>query len=105
MLESCGIENQNRLQCRPRTAQRGIEDWDSEALTPQHEPDDAQLPVREPVDLRVRTAVEIEQWPRSDELLAGRGRDGKPERDIRDLLSQGVDSSVHPDNLLIGIRQ
>ena len=54
-----------------RPAESILKDRHPETLAAQHQPDHPQLPILEPVDLRMRPAVEIHQRPGRDQLLAG----------------------------------
>ena len=45
-------------------------DGDAEAFAAEHEPDDAELPVLEAIDLRVRVVVEVQQRTGGDEGFA-----------------------------------
>jgi len=77
--------------------------WNAHALAAEHEPEDAEFPILETVDVRVRIGVEIEERTGGDQAfpapLAGR----EEERDIGDLFGQDVDGAINPDDLLVGV--
>src|SRR5258708_38198963 len=99
-LERSGGEDEDGFQCRAATPERGIKDWDAEALATQQEPNDPQFPIFEAVDLRMGTVVEIHEGSGGDQLLAGSSGGRKPERNVRNLLGQRIDGAVHPNNVL-----
>ena len=54
------------------------------------------------VDVRVRMRVEIEQRAGGDEGFAAALTAGEDEGDAGDLLGDGVDGAIDPDDLLVG---
>src|SRR5438552_3100610 len=78
-------------------------DRDAEALAAQHEPDDSQLPVLEPVYVRVRMFVKIQQRPSCDQRFAASISSGKQERNVRHLFRQHIDGAIDPYHLLVGV--
>src|SRR6266404_5843030 len=80
-----------------------LEDGDAHAFAAKHEPDDAEFPILEPVDLGMGPGVEIQEGAAGDQLLPAPVATGEEERDVGDLLGQNVDGAVNPNNLLVGV--
>jgi len=76
---------------------------DAEAFAAEHEPDDAEFPVLEAIYLGMRMVVKVQQGTGGDEGFAASIPCGEKEWDVGDLLSQDVDRTVNPDNLLVGV--
>ena len=76
-------------------------DRDAEAFAAEHQPDDAELPILEAVQVRVRVGVEINQWAGGDEGFAATVAGREKEGDVGDLLGERVDGAVNPNNLFI----
>jgi hypothetical protein len=51
----------------------------------------------------VRTVVEVHEGTGGDEVFAATFAGGEEEGDVGDLLGQGVDGAIDPDNLLVGV--
>ena len=78
VLEVGGVEDEDADELA------AFEDRDAEALAAEHEPDDAEFPVLEAVDLGVRAGVEVNEGAGGDEVLAGAVADGEAEGDVGD---------------------
>ena len=78
-------------------------DGDAEAFAAEEEPKDAEFPVLEAVDLGVRTVVEIHEGAGGDQSFFAALAPGQDKGDVGDLLSDGVDGAIDPDDLLVGV--
>ncbi len=112
VLKMGGIEDEDLLEAaasafrgrgRERGRRRLIKDGNAETFTAEHEPDDAEFPVFEAAELRMRAGVEIDEGAGGDEVFASAFAAGKSERDIRDLFRERVHRAIHPDDLLVGV--
>src|SRR5207249_11437464 len=72
-------------------------------FTSEHEPEDAEFPVLEAVDLGVGAVVEIGEGGGGDEAFAAAFASGEEEGDVGDLLGKDVDGAIDPDDLLVGV--
>ena len=81
---------------------RRAENRDADALAAEHEPDDAEFPVLEAVDVGVGPGVEIQEGPGGDEVFATALAAREEKGDIGDLLGEDVDGAVNPDDLFVG---
>src|SRR6266478_2990498 len=77
-------------------------DRDAEALAAEHEPDNAEFPILEPIEVGVGPVVKLNERTARDESLASALAGGDQERDVGDLLGERVDCAVNPDNLFVG---
>src|SRR5207249_922444 len=80
-------------------------DRDAEAFAAEHEPDDAEFPVLEPIYLWVRVAVEVQERAGGNESFATTITGGEKEWNVRDLLGEGAYGAVNPDDVLVRVRQ
>src|SRR5579859_99100 len=78
-------------------------DGNAEAFAAEHEPDDAEFPILETVDVRVWVVVKIGEWAGGDDLFSVGCGGGKAERDVGDLFGDSVDGAIDPNDLLVRI--
>src|SRR3954469_896756 len=71
----------------------------AKALAAEHEPDDAEFPILETVQVRMRTSVKFRQWPGGDQVFPAAIASREKERDVGNLFGEDIDGAVHPDNL------
>ena len=77
-------------------------DWDAEAFAAEHEPDNAEFPILEPIEVGVGAVIELNERAARDQSLAPALAGGEQERDVSDLLGKRVDGTVNPNNLFVG---
>src|SRR5690348_11916681 len=83
VLEAAGVENQNGLEITITIRIKGVAmDGNAEAFATEHEPDDAEFPILETVDVRVRVVVKIGEWAGGDDLFSVGCGGGKAEWDV-----------------------
>ena len=78
---------------------------DAEGFAAEEEPEDAEFPVLEAVDLRMGAVVEVVERAGGDEIFPAAFTAGEEERDVGDLLGDDIDGAIHPDDLLVGVRK
>jgi hypothetical protein len=103
MRRGKGRGGQSVRQSGGRGSGGGFVDGDADAFATEHEPHDAEFPVLEPVDLGVRSGIEVEERTGSDEVFATAFAVGEEEWDVGDLFGDDVDSAIDPSHLLIGV--
>src|SRR5262245_28205053 len=77
-------------------------DRDAEAFAAEHEPDDAEFPVLETVEVWMGAIVKVQERAAGDKGFASALAGGEQEGDIGDLLGQDIDSAIYPDDLFVG---
>src|ERR1051326_5443345 len=55
--------------------------------------------------MAVRLLVEVEQWPFGNESFTAAFASREKKRDVCDLIGEGVNGAVNPDDLLVGVRK
>jgi hypothetical protein len=78
-------------------------DGDAHGFAAKEEPKDAEFPVLEGVDTGMRMRIEVEQRAGGDEGFAAAFAAGEEERNVGDLLGDGVDGAIDPDYLFVSV--
>jgi hypothetical protein len=97
------VEDQHPAQPPSLARLARLEQRHPKTFAAQHQPDDAQLPILEPIDLGVRPAVKFGQRTARHQVFPASFTDRKQEGHIGHLFSQDIDGPVHPNHLLVGV--
>jgi hypothetical protein len=78
---------------------------DADGFAAEHEPEDAEFPVLEAVDVGMGLVVEIAERAGGDEVFASAFAAREKEGNVGNLFGENVDGAIDPDDLLVGVAQ